>query len=697
MVGLVLAGDFYLLRNGACVIPIMAWGVLRYLYARPAACPAPMAYVQTNPVFLKTDYWVLLVSIFIVVIVDQLKLYIPNFRLVLLWLAAVFVLGVGWWQHRSIPMAKEWPVPEVVSSTMERILYGVLIVLAAGMVYAVRYYDPDDQVYLKLASMTLDNPERALLSWNGQPWPGDFPLWPFVFRLHAYELLVALVASLFDVEPIVIAHQLFPPLFGALIVMAQGMLLRHLIPKEWLAGLILTVFFLVSVGGESFYAWAVYSFIQIHFGKAILFSVMVPLLFLLASRFMLTGHHRDWLLLSLAQIAALGFSSSALFVATSATGVSLAAHWQFNRVSTGRLLMGLGACWYLVACGLLIKLNINLHMEGVGDYPRALNFMKVFGSGPHLWLYLTALLGGWTLVTQPQLRRYLLGLALFFFLVILNPLLHDFLMHNLTGGISLWRLYLALPLPVIAAIAVVSLLTPWKERLGLNLAWVLFVLCGVVLALSMSGQWRGAWSSLLPVFFVSLLLLVWYRLGGGVRPAMLLVALPTLLAFLLHFDPSNTGRRTTLHEMGRTRYQWTPGYKMPEQEYKVAQHIVRIAPAGDSVLAALDLVPWVPTLRHAPGLVALEAVLLNVLQVYLEPQGPQERHSLLEYISGIRRPERPTLRLQEALSFYRIGLVAVSLTNPWLEEIASVLDTAGFRRQDYLGFRLWVKGDGVLR
>ncbi|MEO5333525.1 MAG: DUF6077 domain-containing protein [Magnetococcus sp. YQC-5] len=684
-VGFLWHGPFVHLSFASWLIPVVGYYVYR-LIARPVSPPDPVSCSDSS--LQSCDWQQFGIAVALVAMYEFSDVYFPASRLYLFWGMAMLFLGRAWFLTRkreSIP-----PLPLIMTRS-DAILFGLTVAGVVCVTLFAHRPDPDDQYYSNLAVMTLDHPDRPLLSWNNMIWSQKTITWMPVDRLPSYELLVALVASWFHVEPIAISHLFFSPVFAALTVLAQSLLLRYWMPGHWLAVLLVEIFLLLALGGETRAGYGIFAFVQLHFGKSFLFSAILPLLVLFGLRFMHTGSRRDWLLLVVTQIAGLGCSSSALFLAPVAAGLGLAANWRMDWTTTKRLLVGVTSSFYLLFMGLSMMMAMTQAMDSISWVPFTIdnNFSKVFGSGTHLWLYMLAMIGAWTLMTDPALRRTLLGLSFVFVGIFFNPFLYPLFSQYLTGTLTTWRLYFTIPMPAMASLLLLSLVAAWNRDRRPVAPFFIFISVVLLLILSTFSQWRMFWSQPFSLAVSALLILFFTLLTSRFRSAITLLTLIALLACLSHFSTQQMTKRTTIASP-RTQLHW-PSIKADQPAFTVARHTVQWAPAGKSALVPMDIATWIPTLRHNPLLVATSIGYLEQVQSWLEPRSIERRLALLDYISGVKRLDDATGQLSEAIDFYKIGIIVVHHANPWISEIEAIVSTLGFQKSAQDGYLYWVR------
>ncbi len=627
------------------------------------------------------------IAIALVALYEFSNIYFPASRLHFFWGMTMLFLGRAWLLSRN--QSGVTPT-QMTTNRTETILYGVVILSAVLITLCAHRPDPDDQYYSNLAVMTLEHPERPLLSWNGMIWSENTITWFPVDRLPTYELLVAVLASWFNAEPIAISHMLLSPIFAAFTVLSQALLLRHLLPKYWLSALMVVIYLLLAIGGETRASFGIFAFVQLHFGKSILFSAILPLLFLFGLRFMQSGSPRDWLILLFGQIASLGFSSSALFMAPVASGLGMIANWKPEWHDTKRLLLGISSAIYPLAAGIMLMEVMHHALNATSWTPLPINnnFEKVFGSGTNLWLYLLTMIGSWTLMRDSKLRRTLLGLSFFFTGFFFNPFLYPILTQYLTGALTTWRLYFTMPLPAIASLLILAFSSTWNQKQHPPKPLILFISLILLLGLSLFSQWRAFWSLPFSLAFCAAIILLLTHLTPRFRPTLMLLIIIIILASLSHLFSYQMPKHTPIAPP-HTLLHW-PGIKADQPFFDIAQQTVNKAPANQSALVPQNISTWIPTLRHNPLLVATSASYLEQTKTWIKPDEIKQRVALFHYISGTKRINDAPQQLINALTTYKIGIVVVQQNNPWLDEINATMQATGFQKSQQDDFLFWV-------
>ena len=480
-----------------------------------------------------------------------------------------------------------------------------LCLLCVAVTLTLHRPDADDPFYLHLAVAAVDQPEAPLIAADTLHGIPGVPLPMPIYKVQALELLQAALAFLTPLRVLDVAHILFPALAAVLLVLAQARLIRLLAPGRWLWGTAMLVAVLLCIG-EPHRSYGNFAFVRLYQGKAILLSVMLPLVAATALEFALAPGWRRFWRLAAAQIAAVGISATALWAAPITAGLALAAATDLRWRAIRNLLWGLAASAYVLALGLL------LHGESAGLIQRGEEFWqeygtaafameRVLGSGLQVYVFLFALIASWSLASSDLLRRFCVVFALGFLLLFWNPFTDTWVAKLLTSEPVYWRVFWLVPLPLLLALALTAPLDFFTSR------WI---------------RWSA---SLIPAAIV----LLW-------TPA------------IATWAPEND-----------VHFGW-PQWKLPPVEGEAARTMVRSTDAGDFVLAperdrALD--PDFPP----PPEASRDPLQLPVPAARDPPGGgdPATRRPR-ELVSGTQRQLGAEELLRTAITDYPLAAVCLS-------------------------------------
>jgi hypothetical protein len=609
--------NFLFLVRGMPAVLVVVLAFLWIAYKRPPAAEWPtteniVPATSSNSsfgalyVFLASATWV-----FALTITGSYYIF---------WWGSILALTIFWCRHfKPTPSLFYRKAPDKHSSQV------VAAVAAAAVIATLlaKRPDSDDSFYLSIPATLLRWPDQPILLKDTIYRIADLPLQLPVYRLHSYEVLIGLLARLTHVQPAYVAYFFMPALFSALSVVAWAQLLRFLAPTQWKPTLFILFVCVLSLG-EAHHAYGNFAFVRMFQGKAILATFMVPSIIYYAIAFSNKSTLRNWLLLFAAQIAAIGITSSALFVAPLTAGLTLAGTWSPNAVATRRLALGLLASSYVFAAAAVMALLTH----GGGGFvssnamPPVLPWFEQTMGIRSTPLLMVVLLSSWAFVEERAQKKLLLGSSLFFLVIVLNPYAYQFFADHLTGTSTYWRLFWALPLPF-------------------------------MLAIMLHRMWSLA-SRLRPNF-----------LTLGARALM--VTLTALFAFNAGSLRASNGVTIGL-----------PTLKVPSPDYYFAKFLASNLSESEVLLAPESVTAWLPTFSKHPTLLSARAI--YTVGAFGQEDGTR-RNSLQLYVAGIKPMQDGPMQIQRAIHDYALSAVVAVRSSPWENEIVGFLSTQGWRCQ----------------
>lgn len=497
--------------------------------------------------------------------------------------------------------------------------------------------DADDALYLSIPATLLRFPQQPVLLHDTlYRLPEGSILLPF-YRLSNYNVLIGVVARLTGIHHLLIAYLVLPSLFAAIVVLAWIYLLRRIVPVRW--PVVLPILFLcVMALGEMHRAYGNFAFVRLFQGKAILATCMVPAIAGAALVYARHGGMRHWLLLCAAQIAALGVTASALFVAPATAALGLAGGWSPDARHSRRFVLGLLPAAYLFGAAWLagsgthearaLALPSPVAMPGV---PQILE--QTWGTWSTLVL-LTALLAAWAFVRDPVRARYFSAGAFFFLLVALNPYATPFVAAHSIGVQTYWRLTWALPLPFFLAVII--------DGLGAR--------------------------------------------ALAVRPKALAVSaclalLSPAVVFGSRFGSLQRANYVTLG---------TPSLKVPPVEFAAAREVAEHVDERGTVLAPQEVATWLPAFTVHPNVIGVRHMYLSLA---FPPRETAQRSNMMRYVEGKYRPPDAERWFAESVRRYRLTAVVFSRSAPWANEIERILGEQGWRPLSCGTYEIQVQGE----
>jgi len=545
------------------------------------------------------------------------------------WLALLAMCGAWIWNLRDRPHVTSgdnankhatWIVPLVAVAA-------VCVALVASRP------DSDDAFYRSISATLLRFPQQPVLLHDTLYRLPGVPILLQFYRLSNYDVLVGTLARITGIDHLVVAYLILPSVFAAFCILAWAYLLRRIVPARW-PWVLLILFVCVLALGEMHRAYGNFAFVRLFQGKSILVTGMVPVIAGSALLFARHGGLRHWLLLVAAQIAALGVSASALFVAPAAAALGLAGGWSTNTASSRRFAVGMLASVYVFGAGWAMASVTHGGQALVSSSPMP-GVQQILDDTWGWWstrLLLVALLAAWAFVVNPVRARYLSAGAFFFLLVVLNPYTVRVVADHFVGVRTYWRLTWALPLPLFLAVLLDGVV---ERALGMRSKLLATCACAALAGLVIAFGWR----------FGTL------RSANGVTLGM-------------------------------------PGIKVDPVEYQVAARIAEDVPQRDVVLAPEAVSIWLPSFVVHPQLLGVRGLYLT--RAFF-PQDAIRRSLLMRYVAGQHRPPDAAAWFANALQQYGLAAVVLVHSAPWHGEMENVLEHQGWRPLSSGTYDTWVK------
>lgn len=531
-----------------------------------------------------------------------------------------------------------------------------LALLCVGLTLWAHRADFDDAFYVNLAVHAADAPGAALLTHDTMHGIEGLPLAVSVYRLQSFELLAGALAWLTPWTALEVMHVIFPLGFSLMIPFGLAALLRRLLPRSWFLAVLFGLFFLF-VAGDPHRSFGNFSFMRLQQGKSVLLSLMLPLTCAYALDFGRRPSPRSFGMLALVQVAAVGSSVSALWLAPSCAMLALLACLPWSLSGLRRMLIGLLSCAYPLGVGLWISAGVraNLDALGVGSptaasgpAPAALALIGLALLGLFLsakpgrlrdaWGNLGALsVGAWCVFvgvfSDAPGSEWLQGLV---------PdsgdsdLLAETFGQVLGGGG--WAAAMLLVFATAWALVPAGLGQRFWALFGAAFFLVFWnPFLAPFLAAKVTGEptyWRVFW--ILPAaawvgsWCVSLLRLgPWgERLDGRWRRP-LAWGLGLFCGAGLLFLPGHT----SLSPKNQVFFA-SPGLRARKVDLDTASALARLAGPQTQVLAPVRISPWIPTMHQHPYPLMVRRPYMKNLEGYLSPRDIQERVALTRIVSG---------------------------------------------------------------
>jgi hypothetical protein len=492
--------------------------------------------------------------------------------------------------------------------------------------------DIDDSFYVNVAVASIDHPRAALLAGDTLLGVPGLPLHQAVYRIHSFELWNAALAWLTGIPAIYAFHWLSAALVALLVPLAHAVLLRTLAPSRWLPAVAALVWVLLTVG-ETHRWYGNFALVRAWQGKAAMLFVFMPLVVACALRYALRPSARGWWLLASAQVAAVGCSSTAIWLAPLGAWLGLASGLRPDGPSLGRFAVGALASLYPLGAGWLLRGDAQAYSAPMlAAHPPgeqlALALGAALGHGRLALVGVACAFGAWACCGSGLARRFAIIVPLGVWVGLLSPWWDGWIAANLTGP-SYWRAMWGLPVPLLIALVLVSPLGIEARRPARAL---------------------GAAASL-------------------ALCAVFALAVPRFGAL----SASNAGPADVGLWLGR------PGLKAPPVPYAWAQRLNASVAPGAHVVAPLDVGYWIPTFHaHAHPLMVRPPYLFRYRELLGEDELLQ-RQLMTRYTAGwLDAPDAP-LVFRDGLERFHVEGVCLRVTRE-SERTRLILREAGFRR-----------------
>lgn len=419
----------------------------------------------------------------------------PAHTLVLIWPALALPAAYAW--------RRSWPTPSSVSEARTtRVTAGLLALVAGGLALLLARPDLDDYSFFHRAVAQLEHLDEPFL----RDETSHGMLLPPLSNHHlltAYEPLVALAADRLGLDPILLYQNGAPFLAGILLIGVWLALYRH-VGLDWWMSLTATATALAFhlLDGGPHRSFGNFGIVRLWHGKAILATVVLPLVLLLALRFLRDPSLRRWSVLALAAVSGVGLSSSAIFLIPALAAAVGLAHLTSGRPQAWRQsLLIQAAVGYASMLGLAI---------GLDWLPRPID-SRIWTSFPEDWWQNVSLVVGGRLlgtrdlaitlalpmlVLAPPFRRLVPMISLALVAIFTNPWTGPLWLH-LVEAAAYWRFVYLLPVTWCAGLLAAAFAgggLKWQRRLAVSVILLLAIAAFPGSTLAPPTFWHRPWA-----------------------------------------------------------------------------------------------------------------------------------------------------------------------------------------------------------
>lgn len=350
--------------------------------------------------------------------------------------------------------------PAKISYLVLGLLTGGILLLYIGL----NRPDSDDAFYLNLVIGLRSSDAGMMVEDTMYGVPG----WPILgsnYRVEALPTLAAALSWATGLSAVDVAHGVLPILWCLAWTMTLAAIGLGLFGKRWPVFVILSVLATLAFAG-TLQTWGTHGVARLFHGKAPLLLIVVPLTVhtALLARQNRISLQTALILLALLQIAAVGLTANAIYLAPLTLGVTLAAAFLVQPALRQSLILISPAAFPLLA-GLWILYFDPPVVAGLGKDVSDLSLWDMAGQKTTLGLLLVTILAATLAALLVPKGRILAAFVLATAVLVVNPVTWPIFEAHITGGLS-FRVWWALPVPMLLAfmLTFASSMAPWPNQ-----------------------------------------------------------------------------------------------------------------------------------------------------------------------------------------------------------------------------------------
>ncbi len=547
----------------------------------------------------------------------------------------------------------------------------------------------DEAHYLRTAVAMVDNPQNPVLLMDALGLFANAPLFITVYKAHSIEAFCATISYLTGLPVIYIFHFILPAIGALLTVMAYLFLFRILFPNK---AVLATIILFVLLYTIAFRSQGLGVLMHMQLGKGFLLGVVLPLILAYGLKASTEKSGRNWLMLTLVQIVAIGMNATALWLAPVVANLAVLSGtiYSYPKLNFKNIGFGMLSSLYVILFGLYIYFMFKMppfYVE-LNTSPLSLivgSYQYVFGHGIVLYLSVIVICFSWIFAPNRLSRIVCIVFPVFTLLIFFNPITAGFMARNFISEQTYWRTIWIIPFHLFIGIIGIS-----------------------------------------PFFFK--------KIKWSLLPRILFIVF--VFSMFLFYSPFHH----IFSKHSKVEFK-APSLKVTE-EYKVAKQINTLLDTDDVLLSPNIISIWISTMHHHPGTLIYRIMIakktmrsylkilkkkdpddlrefkewsywykpfdyvypsnskiandirqlrkekgLAALQIFLDYEFKLD---LKQYISGNPSTKNVDEYLQNGLQFYNITAVCLPEKNKKKNEIIKVLQSLNFIKIDtFDGFELW--------
>jgi hypothetical protein len=518
-----------------------------------------------------------------------------------------------------------------------RDLIALLIVILIGVAVTITFSraNADDGYYLNAIVSTLDHSELPLLHFDGLHDDLSRPNHLITQKRQTFEVLIATVAAVTGLTTWAVYYVWSPIFFAIFIGVANWLILKRIAGDHAWQALLATLLTLLvwDGGGRTFGVW---SFTMLYPGKVVMLALLIPLIVHYTFELIARQNLRTWILLALAQTAALSFSSSGIYAGALASGLVLLASLSIDKTDFKRiLLIGLALLpnlAMLIINWLEIQSTGGLGSEGIAYGPTALFGQNIRGATAFLLLLLLPLLA---YLTGSKWAAWLTRYLALSILILFNPLVVDLL--GVLAKLLTWRSVWAIPVPALIGFSIV-LVNAYRTQSASGTAYQ-------------------------PTYLLPLV-------AAGLIGLFVFSSQPTIAGGGVFIKPGQA--------------------KIDSLQLRIASHIHEVTAEDDLALVPYRVSGVLAGLHKAPNQVAVRPIYIDHMGISLTPEDAAARKEMQRFVTmGSDDPTAWRRVMDEIVSRGVDVVVVVHQPDKPTIEFENALESAGYSRTTFEIVDIW--------
>lgn len=398
----------------------------------------------TNQYIKKLPTANIVISIIACIIV---LIYFYTKSYLLVWIISVFFLLLTLFFDRRKTNITNSQIRSIDINYKDLLTLFCLSFLYAVLAFIVKRTDADDAMYVAVAVHLINVPYEKLFQTDPLFHNTNFRLWPYHFE--SFNVLSAVIAILTGWEPGKVSHYILAIIASILYPLAW---FRFFICLDFPPRKLFFPFLILSLFlAETHASFGNLTFVRFFQGKTLIIGIIIPLLYVSVWDFVNSQRVISIINTLLFSIAAIGCTSSAIFIVPQVIVLALLSTYPFLSIRKMFLFAFPILCYY----GIWIILFLTTITPSIKNAP-FFNIVTEYTINCTLgdtqkFIVLFFILTSWMYICNLKKRHILLLVTILFFVFPLNPYITHILRKVIAPGIC-WREIWTIPLWGIACI-----------------------------------------------------------------------------------------------------------------------------------------------------------------------------------------------------------------------------------------------------